>query len=193
MSDQPNGLFYYSNVVPMDLGTRLEKFLDSDCELFPVPGRGGVVSSNARYVAHYGYRYDYRRGKISIPAAEFPQILQEVRSLIYRTHQSFPDGHVFDQCIINRYLPGQGISAHYDREEYGEYIACFTLGGGAEMEFTDRVGHGRYTIFTEPYSLYIMSGPARHEWLHQMRSRKSDPGHGQRSTRWSLTFRSVQS
>lgn len=192
MSQPPTGLFYYPNIISANLATRLNKFLNSDdCKLFPVSN-----NPNARQVAHFGYMYDYKKGSTSNPAPEFPPILQELCSLIYDTHK-FPEEYKFDQCIINRYLPGQGINAHYDREEYGEYIACFTVGGGAEMEFTERrtpssADPGKYTIYTEPQSLYIMSGSSRHDWLHQMRSRKSDPGHGQRRIRWSLTFRSVK-
>lgn len=187
----PLGLFYYPTVISKDLAQRLQQFLDTDCELFGVPGRGGVVSQNARRVAHFGYRYNYTSGGTTDLAPEFPEIIDELCGLIYDT-QELPEGYSFDQCIINRYLPGQGIGAHYDRKEYGEYIACFTLGSGAEMEFTQRDGDSRYRIYTEPSSLYIMSGPARWEWLHQMRPRRSDPGHGPRDTRWSLTFRSVE-
>ena len=188
----PEGLFYYPDAMSEGLADRLEAFLDQDCDLFPVPGRGGVVSANARYVAHYGHHYNYNSGSVDDPAPDFPEIIDELCAVIYTAHTvDFPDQYWFDQCIINRYMPGQGIGAHYDREEYGEFIACFTFGSGAEMEFTERDGDGRYTLYTEPRSLYIMSGPSRHDYLHQMRPRKSDPGHGPRGTRWSLTFRSV--
>lgn len=194
MAVQPDGLYYYPGVISEDLSQRLEKFLGQDCELFPVAGRGGVVSENARRVAHYGFRYDYSSGSTTEPAPDFPEIIEELCVLIYETHVDDLGEYWFDQCIINRYLPGQGIGAHYDREDYGEYIACFTFGSGAEMEFTERPPHGdgRYTVYVEPNSLYIMSGASRHDWLHQQRPRKSDPGHGPRGVRWSLTFRSVK-
>ncbi len=189
----PEGLYYYPDAIPEDFADRLLTFLDQDCELFPVLSRNAAVpSANARRVAHYGFRYDYSRGGVSDPAPDFPAVIEELCALIYETHsEEFPDGYWFDQCIINRYLPGQGIGAHYDREEYGEFIACFTLCSGAEMEFTSRERAEHYHVYTEPRSLYIMSGKSRHEYTHMMRARKSDPGHGQRGTRWSLTFRSV--
>jgi len=186
------GLFYYSSAITHDLASRLATFLDTECALFGVPGRGGVVSPDARRVAHYGHRYDYTSGRTSTPADPFPAIIDELCTTIRSTHPSLPADYTFDQCIINRYLPGQGIGAHYDREEYGEVIACFTLGSGAEMEFTERDGDGKFCVYTEPMSLYIMSGPSRHDWLHQMRPRRKDPGHGLRGTRWSITFRLVR-
>ncbi|KKM74057.1 hypothetical protein LCGC14_1404150, partial [marine sediment metagenome] len=106
--------------------------------------------------------------------------------------KEFPDGYWFDQCIINRYEPGQGIGAHRDRPDYGEFVACFTLGSGAEIEFSECHGPGSYKLYTEPRSLYIMSGASRHEYTHMIRGRKSDPGYGKRGRRWSLTFRSVE-
>ena len=47
------------------------------------------------------------------------------------------------------------------------------------MEF--RRGDEIIKIYTEPNSLYIMSGDSR--YTHMMRGRKSDPKHGKRSTR----------
>lgn len=186
----PVGLHYYPNTIPADLAERVMNFLTTECEWFGVPGRGGVVSDSSRRVAHFGHRYDYGSGGVTDPAPPFPPIIEELAVLVYETHD-LPDDFWIDQCIINRYLPGQGIGAHYDREEYGEYICCYTLGGGAEMEFTPRRGDGSYAVYTEPRSLYIMSGESRHDWLHQMRPRKSDPGHGKRTTRYSITFRST--
>ena len=43
--------------------------------------------------------------------------------------------YIFNQCIVNNYLSGQGISQHTDIKSYGDIIGCFTLGGGATMTF----------------------------------------------------------
>lgn len=188
---KPQGLYYYPKAIPRDLSNQLQSFLDNDCDLFSVPGWNGKISNNARKVAHYGFKYNYTAGSVTEPAPDFPAVIEELCVLIYTTHEKdLSDGYWFNQCIINRYLPGQGIGTHTDRKEYGEYIACFTLNGGAEMEFTERDG-GVYKIYVEPNSLYIMSGESRRNWLHQQRPRKSDPEHGQRGIRWSLTFRAV--
>ena len=101
----------------------------------------------------------------------------------------------FNQCIINNYYPGQGISKHIDDERYGDVIGCFTLNGGCNMLF-EYYGVGRNSIEqrVEPNSLYIMSGESRYRWLHSMPQRKSDYVNGKkikRVRRVSVTFRKV--
>lgn len=185
----PQGLCYYPNIIPKSMIKDLKDALD-DADWFPVPGHGGVVSENSRRVAHFGFTYDYRAGKVSNPAPDFPDVLVALRDLIPTEELGITQP--FNQCIVNRYLPSQGISSHYDREEYGEFIACFTFGSGAEMEFT-RV-NDVYTLYTQPLSLYIMSGESRHEWYHQMRGRLTDVVDGRRisrGVRYSFTFRHV--
>lgn len=176
----PVGLYYYPEVIPDPLGAL--EYVES-LPTFPAVTKFSSTV-NTRRVAHFGYTYDYKSGSITTPADPFTEEIQELADLISDIHDTDQE---FNQCIINRYLPGQGISTHLDRVEYGAVIACYTVGGGAEMEFT-RPG---YKLYTEPGSLYIMSGESRYKWRHQMRSRKSDPGHGKRDTRWSLTFRHV--
>lgn len=173
----PRGLTYHERVIPVILTINLHHYLENVCEFFPVS-----TGANSRLVAHFGYSYNYSSRGIHDPAPPIPGILQQLRDLI-------PVDVEFNQCIINRYLPGQGINAHIDRLTYGAHIACFTLGGGAELEFT-RNGE-IYRLYTDSRSLYIMTGEARYEWKHQMRARLSDLGHGARRTRYSVTFRTV--
>ena len=100
----------------------------------------------------------------------------------------------FDQLIINKYLPGQGIAPHIDKpSQFGPYIACVTLGSGVEIQFS-KTGEETIPIYVEPNSLYIMSGDARYTWKHGIASRKSDLVSDQkiaRGTRISLTFRTA--
>lgn len=111
--------------------------------------------------------------------------------IIAETMADLPEDY-FNQCIINRYLPGQGISAHVDANAYGHTIACFTFGSGAVMWFTRPGQH--YDQYVEPDSLYIMQNEARYGWKHEMPARKSDQVDGEkklRGVRWSITFRAV--
>jgi alkylated DNA repair dioxygenase AlkB len=43
---------------------------------------------------------------------------------------------VFDQLIVNRYLPGEGILPHVDLARFEDGIAIVSLGSAAVMEFT---------------------------------------------------------
>ncbi len=184
--DKPAGLYYIDNIVSEQFLRKLTKWIESEeRNYFPVSDH-----PNARMVIHYGYKYDYsRNGKIQ-KAPSMPKIIKKLRRKIKKSIDV--DIPKFNQCIINRYLPGQGIGPHIDKNIFGEYIACFTVGGGAEMEFC-KENLGRYCIYTEPGSLYVMSGESRHNWTHQMRSRKKDPNHGYRNIRYSITFRYLAS
>ena len=68
----------------------------------------------------------------------------------------------------------------------------FTLGHGANLHFSK--GDAHMDLYTEPNSLYIMSGEARYSWKHEMKKLKYDVVNGKkvkRGERISVTFRSV--
>lgn len=176
MEKKPDGLSYHHDIISDDLYSSLLEYLESvSSEFFPV-GSG----KNSRLVLHRGHTYNYKKKGVDGSAPSFEPILHELVAL------SGLEG--FNQCIINRYLPGQGINPHTDSSDYGDTIICFTIGGSAEMEFT--LDDHCYKLLVEPRSMYVMSGDSRYAWKHGMRSRKSDSG-TPRSTRYSFTFRKV--
>jgi alkylated DNA repair dioxygenase AlkB len=179
MTEIPSGLSYFGGVLSNDDYNECLNWLENSTDWFPVGN-----STNSRVVMHFGYTYDYKSGKSNKIAPPFNEIIIKLSEIASKKVNS-----KFNQCIINRYLPTQGISAHIDSLNYGPYIACFTIGSGAELEFTHE--NEIYKLYTEPNSLYIMSGESRYSWKHQMRGRKSDPNHGERKVRYSITFRSV--
>lgn len=100
---------------------------------------------------------------------------------------------IFDQVIVNEYLPGQGISAHVDCVPcFGPVIASVSLGATCEMLFHNLSTKARSSILLEPHSLLMLSGEARYSWSHEIPARQSDLIEGMRVTRGrrvSLTFR----
>lgn len=178
------GLFYFPKIVPVALSKRVEEFLSSPVnEWFPV-GK----TENSRKVLQYGFYYDYTSGSTKRTAPPFPDLIKELRDVVDMA--DIVDSIRLNQCIINAYKPGQGISAHTDSLQYGSYVCCFTFGSGAEMEFCD--GEEIIKLYTEPNSLYIMKDDARYRWKHEMKSRKSDTVDGKkvaRGERISVTFR----
>jgi alkylated DNA repair dioxygenase AlkB len=171
------GLFYIKN---LPLSDTLLSYIDSR-EWVPLSDSPG-----SRKVQHYGYRYNYKSKSVTDPAEPIPD---EFKSLL----EHLSDFGQFNQAILNNYEPGQGISAHTDSPLYGDAIACYTLGSGCIMKFTkgDRVEE----LYVEPNSVYVMTGAARHEWKHEMVSRKSDTIEGKRikrGRRVSITFRKIK-
>ncbi len=147
-----------------------------------------------RRVQHYGYLYDYKARQITAKArlgAIPPWLSVWCRQLC-------EDG-LFekepDQVIVNEYLPGQGIASHIDRPDcFGDRIASLSLGGSCMMEFKNGSTGAVISNFLKARSLIIMAGPARYEWQHGIRPRKTDTVGGRRlnrERRVSVTFRNV--
>lgn len=142
-----------------------------------------------RRVQHYGYRYDYKARAITSDMKLGPMPLC-LGVLTRAVHLPAGFERVPDQLIVNEYEPGQGISAHIDCQTcFGPVVASITLGGGTVMTFKHR--GTAVDMWLPPRSMLILSGPARWTWTHEIRPRRSDPDHGPRSRRVSLTFRTV--
>ena len=117
----------------------------------------------------------------------------------------------FDQCIINKYEPGQGIGAHSDSAEFDDIIGCFTLCTDAEKTnvgcCNQKLSPGEmkfqhpllqlppHKVLTEHGSLYIMPEPSRSQYTHCMIGRRTDMIDGvrtHRAVRISINFRSLK-
>jgi alkylated DNA repair dioxygenase AlkB len=217
-----SGLYYIPNAFDdqpnqPDWDTELSKFLDA--EVAPVPHSptqsekytvkwhsiGSATSS--RRVAHYGYAYQYKTGKATTITDPMPPIIEKLRDaikdMVWAVQNpvselcTVPIDETLNQCIINEYLPSQGIGAHIDNASYGDWICCYTHRGsnasGACIEFT-RGPTQKIEKYIEPGSIYFMSGESRYLWKHEQRPRKNDKVNGvaiPRSTRTSFTFRTV--
>ena len=101
-----------------------------------------------------------------------------------------------EQMIVNEYLPGQGITPHTDKVHcFGKYIAAITLGSGIIMNFSPRSKRDDLVeVYVRPRSVYIMTGPARYDYLHSIQSREMDIVNGRtirRKKRVSVTLRTV--
>ena len=176
------GLYY---IAPEELGP------------FPIPiealspeGYKHVYNSSNRVAKHFGYEYNYVSKNIRIPTTPFTPNLLALADLAEKHCAEKGLICKFNQCIINKYEIGEGITKHIDNPQYGPVIACFTFGSGAAMHFDE------HEIYVEPGSLYIMSGPARTDYTHEMRKRKTDIVNGKRvarGIRYSVTFRNVPS
>jgi hypothetical protein len=208
----PKGLFLFETAINEKFGDLIEKWLkleETQNSMFPVTNSIGKSTANSRKVIHYGYKYDYKEGGINQKAPNLPHIIEILRSSIKNTISSSLHGNLsvpeemdfllklepvrLNQCIINRYLPGQGIGSHIDKLEYGDVIVCFTFLSGREMEF-NRENYDSFKLYTHPRSMYIMTGESRNNWNHQMRPRKFDKVNDNKLLRnecFSITFREV--
>jgi len=176
----PKGLMLKFDVVHN--GREIIKCLRETSGWSPV---GSAVAS--RRVLHFGYIYNYSSGikkeliKSSIPIPDFLQPLNQIAKDL--------TGISFDQCLVNEYLPGQGISRHIDKSDlFGGTVACFSVGSSAIIQFRHPSTEECIDVAIPENSLYVMQGEARYVWTHEMPARLRD-GTKYRSTRYSITFR----
>lgn len=150
---------------------------------------------NSRMVQHYGYKYDYKTYNINVKCDSLPEclnILKNILTDICKELNIINNDYEFNQCIVNNYLPGQGISRHVDVKKYGDIIGCFTLGSGASITFRNK--NEEEYLYVNPNSLYIMTHDSRYVWSHEMAQKKYDLVDNikiKRERRVSVTFRNV--
>lgn len=179
------GLYYLPNVSEnSNLIKKIDKY-----KWLPIS-----ESSNSRLFQHYGYTYDYKTRNINKSENVLPTCLIDLKNLltgICLNLKLINDKEYFNQCIINNYNPGQGISKHIDLKTFGNVIGCFSIGSGSVINFNYKKQH---EIYIEENSLYIMSGDSRNIWTHEMPSRNYDNVNDKkimRKRRISITFRNV--
>ncbi|XP_073156106.1 uncharacterized protein P8A3.02c isoform X2 [Henckelia pumila] len=89
---------------------------------------------------------------------------------------------LFNQLIVNKYQPGEGICAHIDLMQFEDGIAIISLESSCVMHFTrvecetshiEEMNEGcapsaRIPVLLVPGSLVLMWGEARYLWKHQI-------------------------
>jgi len=166
----------------------------------PILGRGWSKAPGNREVLQYGYEYKYvnknsKPEKTTAMPSEFKDVVKKVTACGFKSQP--------DQCIVNKYQPGQGISAHVDHTiHFGPVIASLSLGSGCIMEMsraskdvvTGQTSKTTKELWLAPRSLLVLSGESRYDWSHYIPARKNDIVFGSkvaRGVRTSLTFRTM--
>lgn len=194
-TSEPKGLFYFESKLDNDFCHKIYLWLISNkfkTKMFR------VTKSNpkSRLVRHFGFKYDYSSGLTIKKTEKMPDILLELREKINEIWKDCKkDTEHFNQCIINRYEPGQGIGDHIDKTSYGPYVIGFTFVSGRYMIFSKR-GEKTHRVYTKPKSMYVMSGDSRYKWFHSMDKVKNDKVGSRNIARqlcFSITFRHVPS
>ncbi|KAJ9660614.1 hypothetical protein H2201_006872 [Coniosporium apollinis] len=169
----------------------------------------------SRRTIHYGGTYCLMPPKTATAAERAaierniipaPPIPIELHWLIDRmvTYSLYDEHARPEYCIVNEYLPGQGISAHVENFRFGEPVCSLTLGSGDFMRFHElaaphdgsvrsfkaaqapRTGR-REDVWLPSGSLAVLTGDARYRWQHEIvRGRKGKEADWRRV---SLTFR----
>lgn len=157
-----------------------------------------------RRTQHYGHAYHFsapigRRLSKTEPVPElFKKVIWSKLTTLGLYRDKMPN-----QCIVNEYLPGQGISPHVDDPDaFQETICSLSMLCDYPMQFT-KTGAGagaksELTVWLPRLSLLVLTGESRYLWRHGIASRLKDPvytGGGKfvaRKKRVSITVRVVK-
>jgi alkylated DNA repair dioxygenase AlkB len=165
---------------------------DEEADLLKRVEAGAWETELKRRTKIFGWAYDESTGVAGAASQGLPDWLKRYARRL-REDDYFP--LTPDRVSANEYLPGQGIGAHIDRGgAQVETVGIISLGSAIMMDFT-RIGYETRSFYLRPRSLLLISGEARHRWMHGITPRKSDRVGGltlPRGRRVSLMFRAVR-
>lgn len=128
----------------------------------------------------WSYRFD---GSGLAEAAPIPDWLLPVRDRAAAFAGLDPEALV--QALVIRYGEGAGLGWHRDRPVFDDVVGISLL-SPAPLRFRRKQGEKwqRFTLQTEPGSIYLLRGPSRTEWQHSLAPVTS--------LRYAITFRSMR-
>ncbi len=119
----------------------------------------------------------------AVPAAPIPAGLEWLRNRCAGLMEREP-GELAD-LLVTRYPPGAGIGWHRDAPQFGEVSGVSLLTACRMRLRRGRPRAGEMAELTlESRSAYLLSGPARAQWQHQIPPVPQE--------RWSMTFRTLR-
>ena len=184
----PPGLIYRPDFIAEEQETELLECIDGAEWITELPRR----------VQHYGWRYDYKAGRIdeSMRLGELPEWAGKLaRRLVDEgLMEDLPD-----QVIVNEYVGDQGIGPHSDSRSFTGEIATISLLETWDMWFSHR-GEKKIVTPLDRRSVAVMTDEARYQWKHEIPKRMNEvreDGQGKktrvkRTRRVSLTFRKTR-
>jgi alkylated DNA repair dioxygenase AlkB len=174
----PEGFRYQANILTIDEERDLVKHI-RELPLKEYEFHGFTAK---RRVIYYGWQYDSSEHGLKQTEA-IPDFLQELRDRA----ASFAGLTIEDLALVQviEYRPGAAIGWHRDRDVFGDIIGISLL-SPCNFRFRRRTGSTweRYSLTTEPRSIYLLHGDSRDEWQHSIPAVDT--------LRYSIIFRSLR-
>ena len=133
-----------------------------------------------RRVVYFGRRYDGEGSPEQGP--DIPAFLHPLRDKAADFAGLEPS--LLAHALVNEYRAGAPIGWHRDRPQFEDVIGV-SLGASTTMRFRRPRGEGweRISHGLAPRSVYLLRGPARHDWQHSLPPAQA--------LRYSVTFRAL--
>lgn len=170
--------------------------IDEEKKLLDMIYKESWDSSIKRRVQHYGHIFKYKDRKVDTNTFnKFPEWL----NLLIENMKNMKILEDFspNQCTINEYLPGIGISSHIDtHSSFTDCIISISLENPIVMKFIDKINNEISSLYLPPRSLLVLSGEARYKYSHGISWRKTDCNPNgeiiKREKRVSITLRNIR-
>jgi alkylated DNA repair dioxygenase AlkB len=135
-----------------------------------------------RRTVSFGWRYDFSRTRLE-RTEEIPDFLLPLRDKA-AAFAGLP-ANAIAHALLTEYGPGATIGWHRDRPAFADVIGI-SLVSPCVFRFRRKAGTGWERVSAElaPRSIYVMQGPARHQWEHSIPAVES--------LRYSITFRTMK-
>jgi alkylated DNA repair dioxygenase AlkB len=174
----PEGFDYGENMLTLDEERALVGQI-SRLELKPFDFHGYEAK---RRVTSFGWRYDF--GDYSLrETAAMPDFLLPLR--VRAAQFAGIASEEFAHALVTEYTPGTPIGWHRDRPAFGDVVGVSLL-SSCTFRFRRKTGTKweRHNLTLQPRSMYVLRGPARHEWEHSIPEVDE--------LRYSITFRTLR-
>jgi alkylated DNA repair dioxygenase AlkB len=145
-----------------------------------------------RRIQQYGLGYGAERGGTPVWVRDFPDWLARLGERV-ACDAGFDRSP--ENCVINEYIPPQGIAPHKDYPAFGPTIACVSLGSDVLLDLIHSERSERVSIHVPARSFWVMTDEARSDWQHGIAPRLTDLIRGERrkrAGRVSITFRTAK-
>lgn len=173
---EPEGLHYAADFV----SPATEQKLVLRIQALPLqPFQFGPFEGKRR-VASFGFRYDYALRQLQA-ADPIPSWLAEI---IGEVETFGGPATRIQQVLCTEYDIGVGIGWHRDKPHFDKVFGL-SLGSACKFRFRRPSGKTweRFTLDSDPRSLYMMSDASRQVWEHSIPPVEA--------TRYSITFRTM--
>ncbi len=174
----PDGLLYRPELITPEE----EQALAARFETLPFKPYQFGAFQGARQTVSFGWRYA-ADGKSVERVDPVPDFLRDVRAKAAAFAGLEPEALV--QSLVIQYPPGAPIGWHRDRPAFKDVIGVSLLTPAPLRLRLERPDGGwdRTTQVLEPRSVYLLRGPARHDWQHSIPPLDA--------LRYSITFRTL--
>ncbi|KDE03083.1 hypothetical protein MVLG_06406 [Microbotryum lychnidis-dioicae p1A1 Lamole] len=166
----------------------------------PRPPRQGKVSTRWGWTELNGRRSMYWGGSLTKKSTLLPLPMPDIMTSKY-PHVLLRMQEATKKCLVNEYLPGQGILAHTDGPAYAPIVTTLSLGSHTILQFTPRKNDPTpsdekvdstaplnsfelasnskeqsetFSLFLPPRSIILLQDTLYEDWLHSIESKKED-------------------